>query len=50
MKQRSLLQLAFNPGKTNGAHSRVQEIFNSNWDEEMGVIKGGLFLNIKTVI
>ncbi len=49
-EERSLLQLAFNPGKTNGAHSRDQGIFNNNWDEEMKVIKGRLFLNTKTVI
>lgn len=46
MKQRSLLHLAFNPGKTNGAHSRVQEIFNNNWDEEMEVFKGSFFFKV----
>lgn len=38
MKQRSLLHLALNPGKTNGANSRVQGILNNNWDEEIKVI------------
>lgn len=44
MEQRSLLQLAFYPGKANGARSRVQGIFDNNWDEEMKVIKGRIFL------
>lgn len=46
MKQCTLLQLASNLGKTNGAPSRVQDIFNNNWDEKMKVIKCKLFLNM----
>lgn len=45
-KQLSLLQLAFNPAKTNGAPLRVPET-NYNWDKKIWILIKRLFLMYK---